>query len=44
MRIYKSAHELIGNTPLLELRNIKKELNLKSYYIVDDIIILEKNN
>ena len=28
MKIYKSAQELIGNTPLLELKNIKKEFNL----------------
>lgn len=30
MKIYKSAEELIGNTPLLELTNIEKELGLKA--------------
>lgn len=30
MKIYKSASELIGNTPILELCNIEKEFNLKS--------------
>ena len=29
-RIYKSADELIGKTPLLELTHIEKELNLKA--------------
>ena len=29
-KIYKSAEELIGRTPLLELTNIKKTLNLKA--------------
>lgn len=29
-KIYKSADELIGNTPLLELTNIEKELSLKA--------------
>ncbi len=29
-KIYKSADELIGNTPLLELTNIEKELALKA--------------
>lgn len=28
-RVYESVVELIGNTPLLELKNIKKEYNLK---------------
>lgn len=28
--IYTSAYELVGNTPLLELTNIEKELNLKA--------------
>lgn len=30
MKIYKSADELIGNTPLLELINIEKKFNLKA--------------
>ena len=30
MKIYKSADELIGNTPLLELVNIEKKFNLKA--------------
>ncbi|MBQ6020577.1 MAG: cysteine synthase A [Clostridia bacterium] len=30
MAIYKSAAELIGNTPLLELTNLEKELGLKA--------------
>ena len=30
MKIYKSADELIGNTPLLELVNIEKNFNLKA--------------
>ncbi len=30
MNVYKSVSELIGKTPLLELTNIEKELNLKS--------------
>lgn len=29
-KIYTSAYELVGNTPLLELANIEKELNLKA--------------
>ena len=29
-KIYKSADELIGKTPLLELTNIEKSLNLKA--------------
>lgn len=30
MKIYKSAEELIGNTPLLELSNIEKSMGLKA--------------
>lgn len=30
-KIYKSVGELIGNTPLLELNNIEKALNLKAH-------------
>lgn len=30
MNVYKSVVELIGNTPLVELSNLEKELNLKS--------------
>lgn len=30
MKIYKSVDQAIGNTPLLELTNIEKELNLKA--------------
>ena len=30
MAVYKSAAELIGNTPLLELTNLEKELGLKA--------------
>lgn len=30
MKIYKSADELIGNTPLLELVNMEKKFNLKA--------------
>ncbi len=29
MKIYSSALDLVGNTPLVELKNIKKEFNLK---------------
>ena len=29
MKIYSSALDLVGNTPLVELKNVKKELNLK---------------
>ena len=29
-KIYKSADELIGRTPLMELNNIEKEFNLKA--------------
>lgn len=32
-KIYKSADELIGNTPLLELTNIEKKLDLKANII-----------
>ena len=32
--IYKSAAELIGNTPLVEISNIEKELNLKATVLV----------
>ena len=32
--IYKSAAELIGNTPLLEVTNIEKELGLKAKVLV----------
>ena len=30
MKIYSSVEQIIGNTPILELRNIKKTLNLKA--------------
>ena len=33
-QIYKSAAELIGNTPLVEVTNIEKELGLKSRVLV----------
>ncbi len=33
-RIYKSAAELIGNTPLLEVTNIEKKLDLKAKILV----------
>ncbi len=33
-KIYKSAAELIGNTPLVEISNIEKELNLKATVLV----------
>ena len=33
-RIYTSAEQLIGNTPLLEITNIEKELNLKARILV----------
>lgn len=33
MKIYKSADEIIGKTPLLELKNIEKEYNLKARLI-----------
>ncbi len=33
MKIYNSAEQLIGNTPLLELCHIEKELNLKARVI-----------
>ena len=29
MKIYKSVSELVGNTPLLELSNLKEKYNLK---------------
>ena len=29
-KIYTSAEQLIGNTPLLELTNFEKKLNLKA--------------
>ena len=32
--IYKSAAELIGNTPLLEVSNIEKDLGLKARVLV----------
>ena len=32
-KVYKSADELIGRTPLLELRNIEKEFNLNAKII-----------
>ena len=28
--LYKNAYDLVGGTPLLELTNIEKELNLKA--------------
>lgn len=34
MKIYKSMEELIGNTPLLEVKNIEKDENLKSRVLV----------
>ncbi|MCR5207165.1 MAG: cysteine synthase A [Eubacterium sp.] len=34
MAVYKSAAELIGNTPLVEITNIEKELNLKATVLV----------
>lgn len=33
-KIYQSVSELVGNTPLLELNNLKKSLNLKARLIV----------
>ena len=33
-RVYKSSSELIGNTPLLEVSNIEKELGLKAKVLV----------
>ena len=30
MAVYKSVVELIGNTPLVELSNLEKKLNLKA--------------
>ena len=30
MNIYKNVGELIGRTPILELKNIKKKYNLKA--------------
>ena len=33
-KIYKSAAELIGKTPLVEISNIEKELNLKATVVV----------
>ena len=32
--IYKSASELIGNTPLVEVTNIEKELGLEAKVLV----------
>ncbi|MBQ2015603.1 MAG: cysteine synthase A, partial [Clostridia bacterium] len=32
--IYKGAVELIGNTPLVEVTNIEKELDLKATLLV----------
>ena len=31
--LYRNALELIGNTPLLELNNLKKKYNLKVIYL-----------
>ena len=33
-RVYKSSSELIGNTPLVEVSNIEKELGLKARVLV----------
>ena len=33
-KIYQSVSEIVGNTPLLELNNLKKSLNLKARLIV----------
>ncbi len=33
-KIYKGTLDLIGNTPLLEVVNIEKELNLKAQLLV----------
>ena len=33
-KIYKSAAELIGNTPLVEVSNIEKELGLEARVLV----------
>ena len=33
-RIYSSADELIGNTPLLEIQNIEKEEGLQATVLV----------
>ena len=30
MALYKSMEELVGKTPLVELQNIEKKLNLKA--------------
>ena len=33
-QIYKGAAEIIGNTPLMEVSNIEKELSLKARILV----------
>ena len=33
-KVYKSAAELIGNTPLVEVTNIEKELGLEATVLV----------
>lgn len=33
-KVYKSSSELVGNTPLLEVSNIERELNLKAKVLV----------
>ena len=33
-KIYKNAAELVGNTPLLEVGNLEKELGLKARILV----------
>ena len=42
-KIYKSAEELIGNTPLLEARNIEKKFKRKQKVNYASIHIVTKN-
>ena len=38
-KIYKNAAELVGNTPLLEVGNIEKELGLEAKVLVKRRIV-----
>ena len=44
MAVYKSVVELIGKTPLVELSNLEKKLNLKAMEFLSKILILDALN
>ena len=41
-KIYKNAAELVGNTPLLEVGNLEKELGLEARILVKLSILIRQ--